>query len=197
MRAGGFETRVAVLASGNGSNLQALLDTVQGRYGVEIVRVVSDKPGAYALERAAEFQVPTSVFALDAYDHRAARDDAIIELLRDEQIDLVVLAGYMAILSPEFINAFFGRIINVHPSLLPAFPGLDAIGQALAAGASETGVTVHYVDEGVDTGPVIAQETLAISPGETREALEERIHALEHRLLPEVVAQIAQARAGT
>lgn len=189
-------TRVAVLASGNGSNLQALLDVVHGQHGAEIVRVVSDKPGAYALERAAEFQVPSAVFAIDNFDSRAARDGAIAELLREDQIDLVVLAGYMAILSPQFIEAFFGRIINVHPSMLPAFPGLAAIEQALAAGVAETGVTVHYVDEGVDTGPVIAQESLAIMPGETLEALSERIHAIEHRLLPEVVAQIARVRAG-
>ncbi len=189
-------TRVAVLASGNGSNLQALLDTVHGQHGVEIVRVVSDKPSAHALQRAADFQIPTEVFELKDFDHRAARDDAMAELLRRDEIDLVVLAGYMAILSPQFINSFFGRIINVHPSLLPAYPGLDAIGQALAAGARETGVTVHYVDEGVDTGPVIAQESVAIVAGESLEDLTERIHAVEHRLLPAVVTQIARARLG-
>lgn len=188
--------RVAVLASGSGTNLQALIDQVHGRHGIEIVRVASDKPGARALERADSAGIPVAVFALCDFADRAARDEAIAAQLASDDVELVVLAGYMAILSPEFIGAFFGRIINVHPSLLPAFPGLDAIGQALDAGAAETGVTVHYVDEGVDTGPVIAQESLTIEPGDTHETLAERIHAIEHRLLPEVVAQIARARAG-
>lgn len=185
-------TRVAVLASGEGSNLQALLETVHGRYDVEIVRVVSDKPGALALERAAGSGVPTAVFPVADFPDRAARDAAITEQLRADAVDLVVLAGYMAILSPEFIGAFFGRIVNVHPSLLPKYPGLRAVEQALEAGETQTGVTVHYVDEGVDTGPIIAQEPLAIEPGETPERLSARIHEIEHRLLPEVVAQIAR-----
>jgi phosphoribosylglycinamide formyltransferase-1 len=187
--------RVAVLASGEGSNLQAILDSVHGRHGVEVVTVVSDKPGARALERAAAFDVPTAVFAIADYSDRAARDDAIIAHLRAANIHLIVLAGYMQILSEEFIGAFFGRVINVHPSLLPKYPGLRAIEQALEAGDNQTGVTVHYVDEGVDTGPIIAQEALGIIPGETAEALAERIHVIEHSLLPEVVAQIAAERA--
>jgi phosphoribosylglycinamide formyltransferase-1 len=185
------KTRVAVLASGNGSNLQALLDQVHGKHFVEVVTVVSDKPDAYALERAAASDVPTAVFQLADYTDREARDTAIAAHLRAARVDLVVLAGYMAILSESFIGAFFGRIVNVHPSLLPKYPGLRAIEQAIEAGDNQTGVTVHYVDEGVDTGPIIAQEMLGIAPGETPEALAERIHAIEHRLLPEVVAQIA------
>lgn len=187
-------TRVAVLASGEGSNLQALLDVVHGRHGVELVRVVSDKPGARALERAEGAGVPTAVFPIADFDDRAVRDAAIAALLKDDEVHFVVLAGYMAILSPEFIAAFFGRIINVHPSLLPKYPGLRAIEQALEAGDNQTGVTVHYVDEGVDTGPIIAQEMLGIAPGETAEQLAERIHEIEHRLLPEVIAQLALAR---
>lgn len=187
-------TRVAVLASGTGSNLQALLDQVHDRHGVEIVRVISDKPGARALERAETAGVPSALFPIQDFPDRAARDAAIAQQLRDDGVHLVVLAGYMAILSPEFIASFFGRIVNVHPSLLPAFPGLRAIEQALEAGAEETGVTVHYVDEGVDTGPIIAQESLPIEPGESAEDLAQRIHAIEHRLLPEVVAQLARAR---
>jgi phosphoribosylglycinamide formyltransferase-1 len=187
-------TRVAVLASGEGSNLQALLDVVHGRYGVEVVRVLSDKPGARALARAEAAGVPTAVFPVAHYPDRNARDAAMIERLRADDAHLVVLAGYMAILSPEFIAAFFGRIINVHPSLLPKYPGLRAIQQALEAGDDQTGVTVHYVDEGVDTGPIIAQEMIGIAPGETAEQLAERVHEIEHRLLPEVVAQLAAAR---
>ena len=187
-------TRVAVLASGTGSNLQALLDHVHGRHGVEIVRVISDKPGARALELAELAGVPSALFPIQNFPDRASRDEAIAQQLRDDDVHLVVLAGYMAILSPAFIAAFFGRIVNVHPSLLPAFPGLHALEQALEAGAGETGVTVHYVDEGVDTGPIIAQEALTIEPEESAEALAQRIHAIEHRLLPEAVAQLARAR---
>lgn len=186
--------RVSVLASGEGSNLQAILDVVHQKHGVEVVCVVSDKPGAKALERALEAGVPMAIFSVADFEDRAARDRAIASHLRDVGTDLVVLAGYMAILSEEFIAAFFGRIINVHPSLLPKYPGLRAIEQAIEAGETQTGVTVHYVDEGVDTGDVIAQEMVGIAPGESAEALAERIHAIEHRLLPEVVAQIAAAR---
>ncbi|MBK5230366.1 MAG: phosphoribosylglycinamide formyltransferase, partial [Thermoleophilia bacterium] len=119
---------------------------------------------------------------------------SMIERLQADRVDLVVLAGYMQILSARLIDAFAGRIINVHPSLLPTFPGLRAIERALVAGVTETGVTVHHVDEGVDTGPVIAQQALAIEPGDTPESLAERIHAIEHRLLPSVIAEIAAAR---
>jgi phosphoribosylglycinamide formyltransferase-1 len=187
--------RVSVLASGEGSNLQAILDVVHKKHGVEVVCVASDKPGARALERAVEAGVPTAIFSVDAFEDRAARDLAIASHLRDVGTDLVVLAGYMAILSEEFIGEFLGRIINVHPSLLPKYPGLRAIEQALEAGESQTGVTVHYVDEGVDTGDVIAQELIGIGPGETAEHLAERIHEIEHRLLPEVIAQLAASRA--
>lgn len=186
--------RVAVLASGNGSNLQALIDRVHRRDGVEIVRVVSDRPGVRALTRAAEAGIPTAVFELGDFADRAARDAAIAGRLEGDSVDLVVLAGYMAILSPDFIAAHRGRIINVHPSLLPKHPGLAAIDQALAAGERETGVTVHHVDEGVDTGPVIAQESLTIEAGETLESLTERIHEVEHQLLPSVVADFAAGR---
>lgn len=186
--------RVAVLASGNGSNLQALIDKLHGQGDVTIVRVAGDKPGARAFERAAAAEIPTAVFPLEEFPDRAARDAAIAEQLQADDVDLVVLAGYMAILSPDFINAFEGFIVNVHPSLLPAYPGLRAIERAHEAGDPQTGVTVHLVDEGVDTGPVIAQEAVTIEPGESIEALTERIHAVEHRLLPESVGRIALSR---
>ncbi len=187
--------RVSVLASGEGSNLQAILDVVQGKHGVDVVTVISDRPGAKALERAAAADIPFAVFPVSEFEGRRERDMAIATYLRDFDTHLVVLAGYMAILSPEFISAFFGRIINVHPSLLPKYPGLRAIEQAVEAGERQTGVTVHYVDEGVDTGPIIAQEMLGIAPGESAAEVAERVHEIEHRLLPEVVAQIAAARA--
>ncbi|MGB0889754.1 MAG: phosphoribosylglycinamide formyltransferase [Solirubrobacterales bacterium] len=183
--------RIGVLASGEGSNLQAILDSVHGRFGVEVVCVASDKPHARALQRAGDAGVASEVFALADFASRELRDAAIAGHLRALSVDLVVLAGYMQILSPGFIAAFHGRIINVHPSLLPKYPGLRAIEQALKAGESQTGVTVHYVDEGVDTGPVIAQEAIGIAPGESLESLSRRIHQTEHRLLPEVIAQIA------
>ncbi len=194
MNAAGQEvTRVGVLASGEGSNLQALIDLVHEKHGVEIVIVVSDKRAAKALDRAREAGIHVGVFPLADFPDRVGRDTAIVQELDTIGVDLVVLAGYMALLSPEFIAAYHGRIINVHPSLLPKYPGLRAIEQAIEAGDNQTGVTVHYVDEGVDTGPVIAQEMLGIAPGDTVETLAPRIHEIEHRLLPEVVAQIAAA----
>lgn len=183
--------RVAVLASGTGSNLQALIDQLHGQRGIEIVRVISDKPSAKALKRARTAAIPTATFELDQFESRVARDAAIAAQLEEDAVDLVVLAGYMAILSPGFIAEFAGRVINVHPSLLPAYPGLDSIARAHVAGEAETGVTVHFVDEGVDTGEVIAQEAVTIDSGESLESLTERVHLVEHRLLPMVVERFA------
>jgi phosphoribosylglycinamide formyltransferase 1 len=185
-----MNARVGVLASGEGTNLQAVLDRVHGRE-VEVVAVASDQPGARALERATAAGVATRVFEGSAYGSRAARDAAIGDWLDERGVELVVLAGYMHLLTPPFLRRFPGRIVNVHPSLLPAFPGAHAIADALASGVGETGVTVHFVDEGLDTGPVIAQERVAVEP---RDTLEERIHAVEHRLLPRVVEELCLAR---
>lgn len=186
--------RVAVLASGTGTNLQAILDTVHGRDGVEVVAVGSDKPGAMALDRATDLGVPAEVFPRDGFESRAARDEAMSEWLLGHGAELVVLAGYMQLLSPEFIGAWRDRILNVHPALLPSFPGLDAIGQALDAGVKVTGVTVHFVDEGVDTGPVILQRPVPVPVDRDRKALELAIHASEHALLPEAVRMVATGR---
>lgn len=186
--------RVAVLASGTGTNLQAILDEVHGRDGVEVVAVASDKPGAMALDRATDAGVAAEVFPRDGFDDRAARDEAMSEWLRSYEVELVVLAGYMQLLSPEFIGAWRDRIVNVHPALLPSFPGLDAIGLALEAGVKVTGVTVHFVDEGVDTGPVILQRPVPVPADRDRDALEGAIHATEHALLPEAVRMIAAGR---
>jgi phosphoribosylglycinamide formyltransferase 1 len=171
---------IGVLVSGTGTNLQALLDA-----GLPISAVASNKPGVQALERARRAAVPTAAFELEDYATRDARDLAMAEWLADRAVEVVVCAGYMHLLTPGFLDRF--PTINVHPSLLPAFPGVDAVGQALAAGVPETGVTVHFVDEGVDSVPVILQEAVRVDPGDTPQSLYERIRAVEHRLLPEAV----------
>ena len=182
---------VGVLASGTGSNLQALLDTVHGHDGIEVVAVGSNKPDCRALERAREAGVETGVFPAGDYPDRAARDAAMGEWLDSRGVDLLVLAGFMEILSGDFIRRFAGRIVNVHPSLLPAFPGVDAIRQALDYGVRVTGVTVHFVDEGVDTGPIVLQEALDLPYHRDIEAVETRIHQIEHELLPRAVRLFA------
>ena len=159
-----------------------------------MVGVGSDKPAARALERARAAGVETAVFAAAEYEDREARDAAIGDWVEALAADLVVLAGYMQLLSAAFVQRFRNRVINIHPALLPAFPGLDAIGQALEAGVEMTGVTVHFVDEGVDTGPVILQRELPVPPGGEREELERAIHALEHELYPEAIRMIARGR---
>jgi phosphoribosylglycinamide formyltransferase 1 len=186
--------RIAVLASGTGTNLQAILDKVHGRNGIELVGVVSNKSDARALERARGAGVETAVFVRDRYGDRTARDAGIADWLGERAVDLVVLAGYMELLSPEFIGRFRNRIVNVHPALLPAFPGLDAIGQALEHGVKVSGVSVHFVDEGVDSGPLILQRAVEVPPGRDRAELERRIHAVEHELLPEAIRLIAAGR---
>ena len=186
--------RIVVLASGSGTNLQAILDALHGREGIEVVGVGSDKPGARALGRGAAAGVATAVFPREEYPDRAARDAAIGDWIEGLGADLVVLAGYMQLLSPEFVARFRDRVVNIHPALLPAFPGLDAIGQALAAGVEVTGVTVHFVDEGVDTGPAILQREVPVPPGGDRERLEKAIHAVEHQLYPEAIRMIAEGR---
>ena len=173
---------IGVLVSGEGTNLQALIDA-----GLPIAAVASNRGDAGALARADEAAIPNRVFDLDAYSDRAARDRELADWLQLRGVDLVVLAGYMHLLTPVFLDRFRDRIVNVHPSLLPQFPGAQAIADALAAGVDTTGVTVHYVDEGLDTGAVIRQEPVDVEP---RATLIERIHAVEHRILPEVVREL-------
>ena len=180
---------VGVLASGEGTNLQALLDSVH-RHEVTITAVASDKPGARALQRAADAGVDTAVFRRADYVDREARDVAIAEWLESKAVELVVLAGYMAILNPAFLD-HFPKVINVHPSLLPSFPGLNAIQQAIDAGATTFGVTVHYVDEGVDTGPVILQGSIDLDEPGTEEDVHTLLQPIEHRLLADAVRQLA------
>jgi phosphoribosylglycinamide formyltransferase-1 len=173
---------IGVLVSGEGTNLQALIDA-----GLPVVAVASSRKDAYALVRAHAAGIPGAAFSLDCHLVREERDLLMATWLEEHRVDLVVLAGYMHLLTRPFLDRFAGRIVNVHPSLLPAFPGMKAIDDALAAGVETTGVTVHYVDEGIDTGPVIRQEPVPVEPAET---LEERIHAVEHRLLPQVVGEL-------
>lgn len=183
--------KLAVLASGTGTNLQALLDQAHGRDGIEIVAVASDKADAPALERARAADVPVRVFPTTDYPDRPARDDAMASWLAGQDTELVVLAGYMQLLSLGFLDRFPARVINVHPALLPSFPGLGAVQQALDYGVKVFGVTVHFVDEGVDSGPIILQRAIEIPSPTSVEEVTRRLHAIEHELLPEAVRLIA------
>jgi phosphoribosylglycinamide formyltransferase-1 len=183
--------KVAVLASGTGTNLQAILDKVHGRDGIAVAGVASNKPGAMALERARDAGVETAVFERDDHADRAARDRAIGDWLAEREVDLIVLAGYMELLSPQLVGRFRNRIVNVHPALLPSFPGLNAVEQALEHGVKVTGVTVHFVDEGVDSGPIILQEPVPVPESRDQDELEDAIHRVEHELLPRAVRLIA------
>lgn len=171
-----------MLVSGEGTNLQALIEA-----SLPIAAVASNRPGVRALQRADVARIPARVFDLDRYADRDARDREMADWLQLRGVDLVVLAGYMHLLTPSFLERFPNRVVNVHPSLLPEFPGAHALEDALTAGVETTGVTVHFVDQGLDTGEVIRQELVAVEP---RATLLERIHAVEHRLLPEVVQEL-------
>ncbi|MCO5316391.1 MAG: phosphoribosylglycinamide formyltransferase [Solirubrobacterales bacterium] len=188
------EFRIVVLASGSGTNLQAILDRLHGRDGITVAGVGSDRPDALALERADRAGISTATFPRSEYPDRAARDAAMADWITSLDTDLVVLAGYMQLVSPGFVERFRGRIVNVHPALLPSFPGLDGIGQALAHGVRVTGVTVHFVDEGTDTGPIILQRPVEVPADGSRELLEEAIHRVEHEIFPEAIRMIAQGR---
>lgn len=185
--------RIAVLVSGSGTNLQALIDSVQGA-DIEIACVAASRQDARALERGRRAGIETEVFAEETYAARDARDAAMGDWLEERDVQLVVLAGWMELLGPAFVRRFAGRIINVHPSLLPAFPGLRSIEKAIEYGVKATGVTVHFVDEGVDSGAIVLQEALELSYPAAIADIEERVHAVEHRLLPRAVRLIAERR---
>ena len=190
--------RLVVLASGSGTNLQAIIDQLHGRPAdprIEVALVISDVPGARALERARAAGIATAVFPVADYKSRAAHDLAMVSAVEEAGADLVVLAGYMRLVSPEFVHCLPDRIINLHPALLPAFPGTTSISDAVQYGVKVTGVTVHFVDEGLDSGPIIAQEPVRVEEGDTPESLAVRIHAVEHRLLPATIRLIAAGRA--
>jgi phosphoribosylglycinamide formyltransferase 1 len=187
--------RIVVLASGGGTNLQAILDQLHGgEEGVEVVGVGSDKSDAMALKRANSAGVQTAVFPRGEYEDREARDRALGDWIEGCEPDLIVLAGYMQLLSSEFVARFRNRIINIHPALLPSFPGLDAVQQAIDHGSKVTGVTVHFVDEGVDSGPIIMQRAVPVAESRDWDETEKEIHATEHSLLPETIRLLAAGR---
>lgn len=178
---------IGVLVSGTGSNLQALLDA-----GLPVRAVASNRDDAPALARAGD--LPTASFELSAYGSRTERDTAMADWLQQHDVDVVVLAGYMHLLTPQFLERFPERVINVHPSLLPDFPGAHAVADQLAAGVRESGCTVHVVIEEVDAGPVLVQERVPVLDGDTVETLHERIKQVEHRLLPQAIEELLCAR---
>ncbi|MDR6120547.1 phosphoribosylglycinamide formyltransferase-1 [Bacillus sp. SLBN-46] len=183
--------RFAVFASGSGSNFQAIVDKVHsGELSADLTMLICDQPGAYAIERARKARIPSFVFQAKEYPSKADYEKEISFLLKERNVDFIVLAGYMRLIGPTLLKEFEGRIVNIHPSLLPNFPGKDAIGQALAAKAKWSGVTIHYVDEGMDTGPIIVQERVRVEESETRESLQEKIQAIEHKLYPSILQML-------
>ncbi|MFZ3131958.1 MAG: phosphoribosylglycinamide formyltransferase [Desulfosporosinus sp.] len=184
--------RTAVLVSGRGSNLQALLDSCgDGSLPIEIVCVGSDQQGTTALQRSRAVGIPSRVFQVSDYPHRQAQEEDILIWMRENRVELLLLAGYLKVLSPQFIRQANFPIMNIHPSLLPAFPGLHAQRQALEYGVKVSGCTVHFVNEDLDSGPIILQEAVPVLPGDTEEILAQRILEVEHRLYPEAVRLLA------
>ncbi len=180
--------KLAVFASGSGSNFEAIASEIEkGALDAKIALVVCDRPGAKVEERAERFGIPVLSFYPKSYNSKAEFEAFILQQLNDAGVELIVLAGYMRLIGSTLLRAYEGRIINIHPSLLPSFPGKDAIGQALKAKVKVSGVTVHYVDEGMDTGPIIDQETIRISTEDSREEVEKKIQAVEHQLYPAVI----------
>jgi phosphoribosylglycinamide formyltransferase-1 len=187
--------RIAVFASGSGSNFQAIVDAVKaGRLDVSIELLVCDKPSAKVVERAAQAGVPAFVFSPKDYPSREAYEAVILQQLQELGIGLVVLAGYMRIVTDTLVTPYYGRMINIHPSLLPSFPGLHAVRQALEHGVKVTGVTVHYVDGGLDSGPIILQRAVEVREDDREETLTDRIHAIEHELYPQAIRMISERK---
>ncbi|MBT2730025.1 phosphoribosylglycinamide formyltransferase [Bacillus sp. ISL-75] len=189
--------KIAVFASGTGSNFSAILEFIHSKKinNVEVVLLVSDRPEALAVQKARDERIPVFTFLAKDYPNKQSYEVEILDELTQREVDFIVLAGYMRLLGNVLLQAYDRKIINVHPSLLPAFAGKDAIGQALNYGVKVTGVTVHYVDEGMDTGPIIAQQAVIIDSDETRETLIKKIQEQEHRLLPEVIQRLANREA--
>ncbi|NPC91759.1 phosphoribosylglycinamide formyltransferase [Bacillus sp. WMMC1349] len=185
--------KIAVFASGSGTNFQAILQQLkEENWNAEIVLVVSDNPQAKVLERAETAGIPFFAFEPKSFENKAEFERTIVEQLHHHGAEWLVLAGYMRLIGDTLLSAYRNKIINIHPSLLPAFPGLDAIGQAYRAGVKVAGITVHFVDEGMDTGPIIAQRALQVEVNDTLTTLEEKIHKLEHQLYPQVIKDILE-----
>ncbi len=187
--------RIAVFASGNGSNFQAIADAVaSGELDVSLELLVCDRPQAAVVERARKANVEVFAFRPKEYAAREDYEREILQQLKQRQVDLIVLAGYMRLITPVLVEPFYGRMINIHPSLLPSFSGVNAIREAFQYGVKVTGVTVHFVDSGLDTGPIIAQSPVEVHEADTEETLTERIHREEHRLFPRVIRLIHEGR---
>ena len=185
--------RIAVFCSGEGTNLQAILDAIRKKsLKATLALVVSDRPRAFALTRARRAGVETEVLRPRDFPSRTHYEQALLHLLKARRVEVVVLAGFMRILSPMFVRAYRNRILNIHPALLPAFRGMNAVQETLAQGVRVTGVTIHLVDEGVDTGPIVLQEAVPVKPNDTEQTLSERIHRVEHRLYPKAIALLLQ-----
>lgn len=194
-RNGQRKLRLAVFASGSGSNFQALVDAVKrGELDAEIALLVCDRPRAKVVERSQVAGIDAYTFRPKDYASREACEEDILRQLKEKDIDFIVLAGYMRLITQVLLGPYEGRIVNIHPSLLPAFPGMDAIGDAFRYGVRVTGVTVHFVDSGMDTGPIIAQQPVVVEQDDTLESLAEKIHAVEHRLYPHVLRGISEGR---
>lgn len=186
--------KIAVFASGNGSNFEAIAKSMnQGEIEGAIVLVFSDRTDAYVLERAKSLQIPVRSFSPKQFTNKVEYEKEILKELKAKEVELLVLAGYMRLIGPTLLNAYPNRILNIHPALLPEFPGLHGIRDAFEAGVKQTGVTVHYVDNGVDTGPILAQKRVNIEENETLASLELKIHQAEHQLYPEVIQDVIQA----
>lgn len=185
------KTRLAIFASGTGSNYEAIDQAITaGNLDAEIVLLVCDQPGAIVIDKAAQNQLAQFIFNPKDYQDKHAFEVDIVNELQAHQIDLVVLAGYMRLIGPTLLQPYQRRMINIHPSLLPAFPGLDAVGQALDAGVKISGTTIHYVDSGMDTGEIIAQEPVRVESGMTKEELQAKIQKIEHELYPKTIQQL-------
>lgn len=182
--------KAAIFASGTGSNMQAIIDDPE--IDCDIVLLVCDQPGARVIQRAEQRGIESFVCSPKTMESKKVYEQAIIQELQKREVEWIFLAGYMRLIGPDLLQAYNGKIINIHPSLLPSFKGLNAIEQAMEAGVKVTGVTIHYVDEGMDTGPIIAQEAVTINPTDTLEDIKEKIHAVEHRLYPHVIKQLTQ-----
>ncbi|PWA10324.1 phosphoribosylglycinamide formyltransferase [Pueribacillus theae] len=187
--------KLAVFASGSGSNFQAIVNAMaQGELPAVCALLVCDKPGAKVIERAKKAGVPAFVAEPKNFENKAAYEQAILEKLKESGVEFIALAGYMRLIGPVLLQAYEGKIVNIHPSLLPSFPGLDAVGQAVDAGVKVTGVTIHYVDSGMDTGPIIAQKAVDIDEGDTKDSVMRKVHAIEHQLYPQTLAKLFQKK---
>jgi phosphoribosylglycinamide formyltransferase 1 len=185
--------KIAVFASGSGTNFQAIIDAIsEGALEAQIEILICDRKGAKCIQRAESAGIPTFVFSAKDYEDKAGYEQDILLKLMEHDVEFIVLAGYMRLIGQTLLSAFQGKMVNIHPSLLPSFQGKDAIGQALEANAATTGVTVHFVDEGMDTGPIIDQQAVTIVDGETKESLEMKIHEIEHKLYPAVLQKLFQ-----